>query len=130
MTHCIIYLCFFLNIGLFLFFQGTKFLTNLKFLEQLGVAYSENVTVLGITMEGNPKINLMEESKSQREQDRRGTRKEEGGSERQLNDEGVDCLLRNSLQENSTIVMLRLPNNYITSLGGCIIFESLRVNSR
>ena len=128
MTHCIIYLCFFLNIGLF--FQGTKFLTNLKFLEQLGVAYSENVTVLGITMEGNPKINLMEESKSQREQDRRGTRKEEGGSERQLNDEGVDCLLRNSLQENSTIVMLRLPNNYITSLGGCIIFESLRVNSR
>ena len=81
-------------------------------------------------MEGNPKINLMEESKSQREQDRRGTRKEEGGSERQLNDEGVDCLLRNSLQENSTIVMLRLPNNYITSLGGCIIFESLRVNSR
>ena len=102
----------------------------MSFLEQLGVAYSENVTVLGITMEGNPKKNLMEENKRERQRRTTGTRKEDEGSERQLHDEGVDCLLRNSLQENSTIVMVRLPNNYITSLGGCIIFESLRVNSR
>ena len=84
-----------------------KLLSNIEFLTLLGQAFSENMTALGIKMEGDPN--------------------DDG---KQITGEGVNALFQESLQQNNTIVMLHLGYNNMGSMGGNILFESMRVNSR